>query len=64
MQYLVDAVLNYPTFSEAYKVAGLDVMNKIRAVNEFHGAHGSEGAKADGRATADEVGPLAEGVVG
>ena len=38
VQYLVDAVLNYPTFSEAYKVAALDVMNKIRAVQKFHGA--------------------------
>ncbi len=60
VEYLVDAVLNYPTFSEAYKVAALDVMNKIRAVSEFHGGHASEGAKDDGRATADEVGPLAE----
>ena len=37
VQYLVDAVLNYPTFSEAYKVAALDVMNKIRAVEKFRG---------------------------
>jgi NAD(P) transhydrogenase len=37
VEYLVDAVLNYPTFSEAYKVAALDVMNKIRAVRDFHG---------------------------
>jgi NAD(P) transhydrogenase len=36
VEYLVDAVLNYPTFSEAYKVAALDVMNKIRAVRNFH----------------------------
>ncbi|TPG34915.1 Si-specific NAD(P)(+) transhydrogenase [Mycolicibacterium hodleri] len=36
VDYLVDAVLNYPTFSEAYKVAALDVMNKIRAVEKFH----------------------------
>ncbi|MET0454715.1 MAG: Si-specific NAD(P)(+) transhydrogenase [Mycobacterium sp.] len=35
VEYLVDAVLNYPTFSEAYKVAALDVMNKIRAVRNF-----------------------------
>ena len=35
VDYLVDAVFNYPTFSEAYKVAALDVMNKLRAVNEF-----------------------------
>jgi NAD(P) transhydrogenase len=36
IDYLVDAVFNYPTFSEAYKVAALDVMNKTRAVREFH----------------------------
>ena len=35
IDYLVDAVFNYPTFSEAYKVAALDVMNKLRAVEEF-----------------------------
>jgi NAD(P) transhydrogenase len=35
VEYLVDAVFNYPTFSEAYKVAALDVMNKLRALNEF-----------------------------
>jgi NAD(P) transhydrogenase len=38
IDYLVDAVFNYPTFSEAYKVAALDVMNKMRAVREFHAA--------------------------
>lgn len=32
IDYLVDAVLNYPTLSEAYKVAALDVANKLRAV--------------------------------
>ena len=35
IDYLIDAVFNYPTFSEAYKVAALDVMNKLRAVNDF-----------------------------
>lgn len=35
VEYLVDAVFNYPTFSEAYKVAALDVMNKLRALHEF-----------------------------
>jgi NAD(P) transhydrogenase len=35
VEYLVDAVFNYPTFSEAYKVAALDVMNKLRALNQF-----------------------------
>jgi NAD(P) transhydrogenase len=41
VDYLVDAVFNYPTFSEAYKVAALDVMNKIRAVRTFHGENPS-----------------------
>ena len=35
VDYLVDTVFNYPTLSEAYKVAALDAMNKIRAVNMF-----------------------------
>jgi NAD(P) transhydrogenase len=35
VDYLVDAVFNYPTFSEAYKTAALDVTNKLREVNEF-----------------------------
>lgn len=35
VEYLVDAVFNYPTFSEAYKNAALDVMNKMRALNQF-----------------------------
>jgi NAD(P) transhydrogenase len=36
IEYLVDAVINYPTFSEAYKVAALDVMNKLRALSQFN----------------------------
>jgi NAD(P) transhydrogenase len=35
IEYLVNAVFNYPTFSEAYKVAALDVMNKMRALSQF-----------------------------
>src|SRR4029077_8214750 len=35
LEYLVNAVFNYPTFSEAYKVAALDVMNKLRALSQF-----------------------------
>mgnify|MGYP000435022979 CR=1 FL=1 len=35
LEYLVDAVFNYPTFSEAYKVAALDVTNKMRALSQF-----------------------------
>jgi NAD(P) transhydrogenase len=37
IDYLVDAVFNYPTLSEAYKVAALDAMNKMRAVNRLSG---------------------------
>jgi NAD(P) transhydrogenase len=32
---LVDTVFNYPTLSEAYKVAALDSVNKMRAVARF-----------------------------
>ncbi len=32
---LVDTVFNYPTLSEAYKVAALDAVNKMRAVSRF-----------------------------
>jgi NAD(P) transhydrogenase len=35
VDYLVDTVFNYPTLSEAYKVAALDVTNKLRAVERF-----------------------------
>ncbi|MGH3477671.1 MAG: Si-specific NAD(P)(+) transhydrogenase [Nocardioidaceae bacterium] len=35
VDYLVDAVLNYPTLSEAYKVAALDATNKIRILEAF-----------------------------
>ncbi len=35
VDYLVDAVFNYPTLSEAYKVAALDVVNKMRAVAQL-----------------------------
>jgi NAD(P) transhydrogenase len=35
VDYLVDAVFNYPTLSESYKVAALDATNKMRAVNRM-----------------------------
>jgi NAD(P) transhydrogenase len=35
VDYLVDTVFNFPTLSEAYKVAALDVTNKLRAVARF-----------------------------
>ncbi len=37
VDYLIDTVLNYPTPSEAYKVAALDATNKIRALAAFAG---------------------------
>jgi len=35
VDYLVDTVFNYPTLSEAYKVAALDATNKLRQVANF-----------------------------
>jgi hypothetical protein len=35
--YLVDAAFNYPTFAEAYKVAALDVTNKMHTLSRFRG---------------------------
>ena len=35
IDYFVDTVFNYPTLAEAYKVAALDAMNKIRQVARF-----------------------------
>ncbi len=32
IDYLVDAVFNYPTLAESYKVAALDARNKLSAV--------------------------------
>jgi len=32
IDYLVDAVFNYPTLAESYKIAALDAMNKMRQV--------------------------------
>jgi NAD(P) transhydrogenase len=33
IDYLVDTVFNYPTLAEAYKVAALDAVNKLRAAD-------------------------------
>ncbi|MFD7896803.1 Si-specific NAD(P)(+) transhydrogenase [Streptomyces sp. NPDC059743] len=35
VDYLVDAVFNYPTLAESYKVAALDVTNKIRQTDRM-----------------------------
>lgn len=37
IDYLVDAVFNYPTLAEAYKVAALDASNKIRNITRIDG---------------------------
>jgi NAD(P) transhydrogenase len=37
VDYLVDAVFNYPTLAESYKVAALDAMNKMRLVARLSG---------------------------
>jgi NAD(P) transhydrogenase len=47
VDYLVDAVFNYPTLAESYKVAALDATNKMRQVARFSGdANGSESTAA------------------
>jgi NAD(P) transhydrogenase len=38
VDYLVDAVFNYPTLAESYKVAALDATNKMRQVERFSAA--------------------------
>ena len=35
VDYLVDAVFNYPTLAESYKVAALDAKNKMREIARF-----------------------------
>ncbi len=35
VDFLVDAVFNYPTLAESYKVAALDVTNKIRQIDRL-----------------------------
>ena len=32
---LVDALFNYPTLAESYKVAALDAMNKMRDIDRL-----------------------------
>jgi NAD(P) transhydrogenase len=53
VDYLVDTVLNYPTLSEAYKVAALDATNKIRAVNMFANGATEESPAPDGESAAE-----------
>ena len=35
VDYLVDAVFNYPTLAESYKVAALDATNKLRQIDRI-----------------------------
>jgi NAD(P) transhydrogenase len=35
IDYLVDAVFNYPTLAESYKVAALDAMNRVHAIRRL-----------------------------
>ena len=35
VDYLVDAVFNYPTLAESYKVAALDAMNRVNAIRRL-----------------------------
>ena len=35
VDYLVDAVFNFPTLTEAYKVAALDATNKLRTLSRL-----------------------------
>jgi NAD(P) transhydrogenase len=37
VDYLVDAVFNYPTLAESYKVAALDAKNRLLAVARMAG---------------------------
>jgi NAD(P) transhydrogenase len=37
VDYLVDAVFNYPTLAESYKVAALDAVNRMRAIARVGG---------------------------
>jgi NAD(P) transhydrogenase len=34
VDYLVEAVFNYPTFSDAYKIAGLDAVNRLNEIED------------------------------
>ncbi|GAB2937403.1 Si-specific NAD(P)(+) transhydrogenase [Rhodococcus aerolatus] len=50
IDYLLDTVFNYPTLSEAYKVAALDANNKMRALSSLRdGKPGQESDEAAGR---------------
>ncbi len=48
VDFLVDCVFNYPTLAEAYKVAALDALNKLRAVTSLGSAPSSGVHQASG----------------
>ena len=50
VDYLVDAVFNYPTLAESYKIAALDATNKMREIIQL-----SSDIDATGEAVADTV---------
>jgi NAD(P) transhydrogenase len=62
VDHLVDTVFNYPTLSEAYKVAALDAVNKMRAVSRFLPA-GPATAPENAAAAAENTAPAAENTV-
>ena len=47
IDYLVDAVFNYPTLAEGYKVAALDAVNKMRAVVRVTGTGNGHELRAE-----------------
>jgi NAD(P) transhydrogenase len=55
LDYLVNAVFNYPTLSETYKVAALDAVNKMRAVASL-GLDEFGPVERDDPADAEEIG--------
>ncbi len=66
IDYLVDAVFNYPTLAESYKVAALDATNKMREMERFSHLYASVtkdvaagSAAGPGRASAAAAGPAA-----
>jgi NAD(P) transhydrogenase len=46
VDYLVENVFNYPTLTEAYKVAALDATNKLRVISRLGGDATTQAAVA------------------
>ncbi len=57
IDYLVNAVFNYPTLSETYKVAALDAVNKMRAVARLGIAVGGPASEGDDGTDPAPAGP-------